>query len=153
MDDARLRGVDVGHNHFEQSAPGICTDQQCRVVIKLTRPNGMSHRVPHVVIRDAVFPRSVPNLHTDNIDCHCASRNAAALPCGQPTGATPRRVWAPRWTRPKADGRTAHFYAVVTRDTVDQDFAAHRQRFLAEQGYAYSIPDAEDLLGTGTEAG
>ncbi|TDE94162.1 DEAD/DEAH box helicase [Occultella glacieicola] len=50
-----------------------------------------------------------------------------------------------RVMRPKADGRTAHFYAVVTRDTVDQEFAAHRQRFLAEQGYAYTIIDAEDL--------
>jgi DNA excision repair protein ERCC-3 len=35
---------------------------------------------------------------------------------------------------------------VVARDTVDQDFAAHRQRFLAEQGYAYRIVDADDLL-------
>ncbi|HWS58615.1 MAG TPA: DNA repair helicase XPB [Actinotalea sp.] len=51
-----------------------------------------------------------------------------------------------RIMRPKADGRTAHFYAVVSRDTVDQDFAAHRQRFLAEQGYAYRIVDAEDLI-------
>ncbi|GAA1654084.1 DNA repair helicase XPB [Georgenia ruanii] len=50
-----------------------------------------------------------------------------------------------RLMRPKADGKTAHFYAVVARDTVDQDFAAHRQRFLAEQGYAYTIMDAEDL--------
>ncbi|MCK6212718.1 DEAD/DEAH box helicase [Georgenia sp. EYE_87] len=50
-----------------------------------------------------------------------------------------------RLMRPKADGRTAHFYAVIARDTVDQDFAAHRQRFLAEQGYAYKIIDAEDL--------
>ncbi|KON74227.1 helicase [Cellulosimicrobium cellulans F16] len=50
-----------------------------------------------------------------------------------------------RVMRPKSDGRTAHFYAVVARDTVDQDFAAHRQRFLAEQGYAYRIVDAEDL--------
>ncbi|GIG27687.1 DNA repair helicase XPB [Cellulomonas marina] len=50
-----------------------------------------------------------------------------------------------RIMRPKADGRTAHFYTVVARDTVDQDFAAHRQRFLAEQGYAYTIVDAEDL--------
>ena len=50
-----------------------------------------------------------------------------------------------RIMRPKSDGRTAHFYAVVARDTVDQDFAAHRQRFLAEQGYAYRIVDAEDL--------
>lgn len=50
-----------------------------------------------------------------------------------------------RVMRPKQDGRTAHFYAVVARDTVDQDFAAHRQRFLAEQGYAYRIVDAEEL--------
>lgn len=50
-----------------------------------------------------------------------------------------------RIMRPKGDGRTAHFYTVVARDTVDQDFAAHRQRFLAEQGYAYTIVDAEDL--------
>ncbi len=51
-----------------------------------------------------------------------------------------------RIMRPKADGRTAHFYAVVARDTVDQEFAAHRQRFLAEQGYAYRIVDAEDVV-------
>ena len=50
-----------------------------------------------------------------------------------------------RILRPKADGHAARFYAVVARDTVDQDFAAHRQRFLAEQGYAYRIVDADDL--------
>ena len=51
-----------------------------------------------------------------------------------------------RVLRPKGDGRTAHFYTVVTRDTVDAEFAAHRQRFLAEQGYAYRIVDADDLI-------
>jgi DNA excision repair protein ERCC-3 len=50
-----------------------------------------------------------------------------------------------RVLRPKGDGRTAHFYTVVSRDTVDAEFAAHRQRFLAEQGYAYRIIDADDL--------
>lgn len=50
-----------------------------------------------------------------------------------------------RVLRPKDDGRTAHFYTVVARDTVDAEFAAHRQRFLAEQGYAYRIVDADDL--------
>jgi DNA excision repair protein ERCC-3 len=50
-----------------------------------------------------------------------------------------------RVLRPKADGRTARFYTVVARDTLDQDFAAHRQRFLAEQGYAYRIVDADDV--------
>ena len=51
-----------------------------------------------------------------------------------------------RLLRPKSDGRTARFYSVVARDTVDADFAQHRQRFLAEQGYAYTIVDADDLL-------
>ncbi|GAA0435363.1 putative DNA helicase [Acrocarpospora corrugata] len=51
-----------------------------------------------------------------------------------------------RVLRPKADGGGARFYSVVSRDTVDQDFAAHRQRFLAEQGYAYQIIDADDVL-------
>jgi DNA excision repair protein ERCC-3 len=50
-----------------------------------------------------------------------------------------------RLLRPKHDGKTARFYAVVSRDTLDQEFAAHRQRFLAEQGYAYRIVDAEDV--------
>lgn len=49
-----------------------------------------------------------------------------------------------RLLRPK-DGASATFYAVVARDTVDADFAQHRQRFLAEQGYAYRIIDAEEL--------
>jgi DNA excision repair protein ERCC-3 len=51
-----------------------------------------------------------------------------------------------RVLRPKADGRQAHFYTVVSRDTIDTEYAAHRQRFLAEQGYAYSIVDADDVL-------
>ncbi|MEJ7704941.1 MAG: DNA repair helicase XPB [Geodermatophilaceae bacterium] len=52
-----------------------------------------------------------------------------------------------RVLRPKADGKQAHFYTVIARDTLDQDYAAHRQRFLAEQGYAYTIVDADDVLG------
>jgi DNA excision repair protein ERCC-3 len=52
-----------------------------------------------------------------------------------------------RVLRPKFDGRQAHFYTVVARDTIDTEYAAHRQRFLAEQGYAYTIVDADDVLG------
>jgi len=48
-----------------------------------------------------------------------------------------------RILRPKADGGQAHFYTIVARETVDQEFAAKRQRFLAEQGYAYTIEDAD----------
>ncbi len=50
-----------------------------------------------------------------------------------------------RLLRPKGDGRTARFYTVVSRDTVDADFAQNRQRFLSEQGYAYRIVDADEL--------
>ncbi len=51
-----------------------------------------------------------------------------------------------RILRPKSDGRGARFYSVVSRDTVDQDFAQNRQRFLAEQGYSYKIIDADDVF-------
>ena len=51
-----------------------------------------------------------------------------------------------RILRPKADGRTAKFYSVISRDTIDQDFAQNRQRFLAEQGYSYKIIDADDVF-------
>jgi DNA excision repair protein ERCC-3 len=50
-----------------------------------------------------------------------------------------------RILRPKPDGSAAYFYSVVTRDTLDADYAAHRQRFLAEQGYGYRIIDSIDL--------
>ena len=49
-----------------------------------------------------------------------------------------------RIMRPKQSGGQAHFYTIVTRDTVDQQFAANRQRFLAEQGYDYRIVDGID---------
>jgi DNA excision repair protein ERCC-3 len=51
-----------------------------------------------------------------------------------------------RILRPKADGRGAKFYSVISRDTIDQDFAQNRQRFLAEQGYSYKIIDADDVF-------
>ncbi|MGO3146061.1 MAG: DNA repair helicase XPB [Leucobacter sp.] len=51
-----------------------------------------------------------------------------------------------RLLRPKAKGLTASFYTLIARDTVDQDFAQNRQRFLAEQGYAYTIMNAGDLM-------
>ncbi|MGX9348202.1 MULTISPECIES: DNA repair helicase XPB [unclassified Microbacterium] len=50
-----------------------------------------------------------------------------------------------RLLRPKQTDHTASFYTLIARDTVDQDFAQNRQRFLAEQGYSYTILDAERL--------
>lgn len=51
-----------------------------------------------------------------------------------------------RILRPKSDGRSARFYSLVARDTIDQDFAQNRQRFLAEQGYSYRIIDADEVM-------
>src|SRR6201747_3007565 len=50
-----------------------------------------------------------------------------------------------RLLRPKESGLSANFYTLVARDTVDQDFAQNRQRFLAEQGYSYTILDEDNL--------
>ena len=54
----------------------------------------------------------------------------------------------PGTPRPGEERKVARFYTVVSRDTVDADFAQNRQRFLAEQGYAYRIVDAGDLGAT-----
>jgi DNA excision repair protein ERCC-3 len=50
-----------------------------------------------------------------------------------------------RLLRPKESGLPANFYTLVARDTVDQDFAQNRQRFLAEQGYRNTILHADGL--------
>ncbi len=50
-----------------------------------------------------------------------------------------------RILRPKKRGLLAHFYALVSRDTVDQDYASHRQMFLTEQGYRYDILYAHEI--------
>jgi DNA excision repair protein ERCC-3 len=52
-----------------------------------------------------------------------------------------------RVLRPKRNGLLAHFYTVVTRDTLDQDYAARRQLFLTEQGYHYDILYEEEVPG------
>ncbi len=46
-----------------------------------------------------------------------------------------------RILRPKPGANQAWFYTLVTADTVEQDFALHRQLFLCEQGYEYAIVD------------
>jgi len=51
-----------------------------------------------------------------------------------------------RILRPKADGGQARFYTLVSRETNDQEYAMHRQLFLAEQGYRYEIVDESEVL-------
>jgi DNA excision repair protein ERCC-3 len=51
-----------------------------------------------------------------------------------------------RLLRPKASREAALFYTLVSQDTIDQEYAARRQRFLIEQGYHYEISAARDLV-------
>jgi DNA excision repair protein ERCC-3 len=53
-----------------------------------------------------------------------------------------------RILRPKADGGQARFYTLVSRETNDQEYAMHRQLFLAEQGYRYEIVDESEVTST-----
>lgn len=50
-----------------------------------------------------------------------------------------------RVLRPKQNGLLAHFYTIVTRDTLDQEYASKRQLFLTEQGYHYNILYEEEV--------
>jgi len=51
-----------------------------------------------------------------------------------------------RILRPKSNLSVANFYSLVTRDTREQDFAMNRQLFLTEQGYNYTIINAEKFI-------
>ena len=48
-----------------------------------------------------------------------------------------------RILRPKRDGRAAHFFTLVSRDTREEEFAHHRKLFLTEQGYSYQVRVAD----------
>ncbi len=51
-----------------------------------------------------------------------------------------------RILRPKK--RNSYFYSIVSRYTTEETFASHRQKFLTEQGYKYTIEiwDPDELL-------
>jgi DNA excision repair protein ERCC-3 len=46
-----------------------------------------------------------------------------------------------RILRPKPGDNQAHFYTIVSYNSVEQEFAMKRQLFLTEQGYSYHIED------------
>ena len=48
-----------------------------------------------------------------------------------------------RVLRPKPGENQSYFYSIVSRDTVEQEFAMNRQLFLCEQGYEYAIWNLE----------
>ena len=46
-----------------------------------------------------------------------------------------------RILRPKSGLNQAHFYTLVSRGTIEQEYSLRRQMFLCEQGYQYNIID------------
>jgi len=52
-----------------------------------------------------------------------------------------------RILRPKSGANRAYFYNLVTRDSLDQEYALHRQRFLVEQGYHYEVKEMGEWEG------
>ena len=58
-----------------------------------------------------------------------------------------------RILRPKPGANQAHFYTLVSADTVEQEFALKRQLFLCEQGYEYRIVDAGEIAAESNGAG
>nr|WP_154983406.1 DNA repair helicase XPB [Paenibacillus xylanexedens] len=51
-----------------------------------------------------------------------------------------------RILRPKAGENKAYFYALVSENSKEQDFALNRQMFLVEQGYEYAIVHEQDKV-------
>ena len=55
-----------------------------------------------------------------------------------------------RILRPKPGDNRSWFYTVVSAETREEEFSAHRQLFLVEQGYTYNIIDGKvDIVGMG----
>jgi DNA excision repair protein ERCC-3 len=75
----------------------------------------------------------VANFAIDLPDASCAVQVSGSFGSRQEEAQRLGRI-----LRPKG-GRNAWFYTLVSRYTVEEEFAANRQKFLAEQGYKYSI--------------
>jgi DNA excision repair protein ERCC-3 len=83
----------------------------------------------------------VGNFALDLPDAACSSRSRA-----RSARARRRRSGSGASCAPRRRRAGATFYTLVTRETDEEAFAHHRQRFLTEQGYAYRIMDASEWL-------
>lgn len=84
---------------------------------------------------------SIANIALDLPDANCAIQISGRFGSRQEEAQRLGRI-----LRPKKGVNKATFYTVVTQDTDEQQFARHRQLFLAEQGYRYSVVSASALL-------
>jgi len=92
--------------------------------------------IPHLIVS------KVGNFAVDLPDANVAIQVSGTFGSRQEEAQRLGRV-----LRPKSDGGPASFYSLVSADTREQEFGKKRQLFLTEQGYAYEIVGAGDLLG------
>ncbi|WP_028245302.1 DNA repair helicase XPB [Pseudoclavibacter soli] len=88
----------------------------------------------------ALVVSKVANFSVDLPDARVAIQISGAFGSRQEEAQRLGRI-----LRPNSDGSRSLFYSVVVADTVDQDYALARQRFLSEQGYSYRIVDDTEL--------
>jgi hypothetical protein len=94
------------------------------VLLEVDHPHYPTAR--DALARFAELVKSPEHIHTYRLTGMYGSRQEEAQRLG-------------RILRPKPGDNQAYFYSIVSRDTVEQDFALKRQLFLCEQGYEYRI--------------
>jgi DNA excision repair protein ERCC-3 len=89
----------------------------------------------------------VANFAIDLPDASMAVQVSGSFGSRQEEAQRLGRILRPKEPSRDGKGRNSWFYTLVSRFTVEEDFAANRQQFLAEQGYKYSIQhwSAEEL--------
>jgi DNA excision repair protein ERCC-3 len=81
----------------------------------------------------------VANFAIDLPDASMAIQVSGSFGSRQEEAQRLGRILRPKARGEDGAGRNSWFYTLVSRSTVEEDFAANRQQFLAEQGYKYSI--------------
>jgi DNA excision repair protein ERCC-3 len=91
----------------------------------------------------------VANFAIDLPDASMAIQVSGSFGSRQEEAQRLGRILRPKSSADGGPGRNSWFYTLVSRFTVEEDFAANRQKFLAEQGYKYTIQhwSAEELKG------
>jgi DNA excision repair protein ERCC-3 len=152
-DDAKLDVLErilAGHGGDRVLVIGQYLDQLQRVAQRLDAPL-VTGRTTQAVreqrfgeFRDGQLPvlvvSKVANFSIDLPEANVAVQLSGTFGSRQEEAQRLGRI-----LRPKADGGQATFYTLVARETIDATYAANRQRFLAEQGYAYAILDAAEV--------
>jgi DNA excision repair protein ERCC-3 len=113
-------------------------------------PNGERERIYGAFkkgeVRVIVVSR-VANFAIDLPDASMAVQVSGSFGSRQEEAQRLGRILRPKERSRDGKSRNSWFYTLVSRFTVEEDFAANRQQFLAEQGYKYSIQHwtAEEL--------